>query len=83
MIPDPLPPLVVSGGNIVGQLESTGGTRTEGNGHSTQWVMNESARLVHVIQDPSVGAALVRWANGLNRAELDARLAAPFGIEFF
>ncbi len=55
---------------------------TQANGHSAQWVMNESARLVHVIQDPSVGAALARWVNGLNRVEFDARLVAPFGNEF-
>ena len=66
-----------SGADLIGARAST-----QANGHSAQWVMNESARLVHVVQDPSVGAALARWANGLNRVELDARLVAPFGNEF-
>ena len=52
------------------------------NGNVSQWTISESARLIHVVCDPSVGLALARLAHGMTRSELDARLANPFLNEF-
>jgi hypothetical protein len=52
------------------------------NGNRPQWTSHETARLIHTICDPSLGQALARYAEGLTRAELDARLPNPFQGEF-
>ena len=55
----------------------------QSNGRAAQWTFHETARLIHVVSDPSVGAALARYATGMNRSELDARLPAPFSNGFY
>jgi hypothetical protein len=54
----------------------------QANGSAAQWTNNETARLIHVVCDPSVAIALARHASGLSRAQLDAKLKSPFVTEF-
>ena len=58
------------------------GRPLQSNGKAAQWTLHETARLIHTVCDPSLGTALARYAEGLTRQELDARLPSPFHKEF-
>jgi hypothetical protein len=50
---------------------------------AANWTANESARLAHVLVDPSNATALTRLVSGASREELDVGLRDPWSEEFY